>query len=149
MKKVILAIATCLAFASCATTRTATSTAISVDTNVTQYPTIVDLEVSNDQISKEVRWTYFQFLFNKINIKKNHSTIVYDMLKENNADILLEQRVQTTSVPFGARTVEISGYPAKFKDFRKPTQEEIDEISAFSTTKEVYIITNDGQYKVE
>ncbi|MFI3285124.1 MAG: hypothetical protein R3Y08_00570 [Rikenellaceae bacterium] len=149
MKKIIAAIVICLAAASCATTRTATATSINVNTDVTQYPTIVDLEVSPDLVVKEVSWTFFESIINRINIEKSHETIIYDMLKENNADILLEQRVQNTTIPFGMKTVVISGYPAKFKNFRKPTKDEVEEISAFHTKKEIIIIRDQGQYKVE
>ncbi len=149
MKNLIISLAVLLMATSCATVRTATSTNINVNTSVNQYPTIVDLDIDQNMVSREVSWTFVESLFQGMQIKKSYSTIVYDILKECKSDILLEQRVQTTKTPFGPTVIEISGYPAKFKNFRKPTKEEIEEISSFRTKRDVYVIGDSGQYKLE
>ncbi len=149
MKKIYFAIVACLVLSSCSTLRTATSTNINVDSAVTQYPTIVDLEIGQVSVSKEVKWTFIESVVSKMQISKAQSTIVYDLLKEHGADILLEQRVEKTVVPFGPTTIVISGYPAKFQNFRKPTQKEIDAISAIKGKRDVYVIGDKGQYKLE
>lgn len=142
MRKIIALIAISVIATSCSTVRMATSTSAAVDLSITQYPIVVDLEIAPEVASTEVRWSYVESLLKSATIKRSQSTIIFDMLKNHNADVLVEERVQMTKVPFGETTIIITGYPAKFKNFRKATKEEIKEISQLRGQKDIYIIDN-------
>lgn len=148
MKKLMAILSVCLVFTSCSTIRTASSSSIDVTTHVVQYPVVVDLDVSPQMVTKEVSWTYLESLFNLTMIKKAESTIVYDMLEECNADILVEKRIQTTTVPFGRKTVSIKGYPAKFTNFRQLSDRELRAIEAVNCNSNLYFIDENGSYKL-
>ncbi|MFI3281551.1 MAG: hypothetical protein R3Y44_06245 [Rikenellaceae bacterium] len=148
MKKIIALLSVCLLITSCSTIRTASSTSVDVTTNVVQYPVVVDLDISTQMVTKEVSWTYVESLFKSTMVKKAESTIIYDMLKECDADVLVEKRVQTIAIPFGRKTVSIMGYPAKFTNFRKLTNSEIRAIEAVNCNSNLYFIDENGSYKL-
>jgi hypothetical protein len=50
------------------------------------------------------------------------------VLKEANADVLLEPQYTYTKVPFVQRTLTVTGFPATFKDFRKATAADLEAL---------------------
>lgn len=123
MKKyIIVLIIAGLNLTACTTLRKSTSSTASIEPDVFQYPTVVDLEVG-DKIEKTETW-YFN-PFDKQKLKDREGNLIADMVKSEKADVLLEAQSTYTKVPFGERTLTVSGYPAKYKDFRNATEEDI------------------------
>ena len=52
-----------------------------------------------------------------------------EVIKAAGADVLLESQFVFTKRSFGERTLTVTGYPAKFKNFRKATPEDIEALS--------------------
>ncbi|MBQ6210238.1 MAG: hypothetical protein IJK42_10790 [Prevotella sp.] len=129
MRRYQIILLSLLAFAmtSCRTIRVSSSVTEDVQTHVIQYPTVTDLTVLN-KTEKTITWN-FQ-LFKKDRLALIKANLQADMLKELDADILLEPQYTFKKVPFGERTLTITGYPAKFKDFRKATEEDIKALQA-------------------
>lgn len=123
MKKyIIVLIIAGLNLTACTTLRKSTSSTASIEPDVFQYPTVVDLEVGN-KIEKTETWNFNPF--DKQKLKDREGNLIADMVKSENADVLLEAQSTYTKVPFGERTLTVSGYPAKYKDFRNATEEDI------------------------
>lgn len=123
MKKyIIVLIIAGLNLTACTTLKKSTSSTASIEPDVFQYPTVVDLEVG-DKIEKTETW-YFN-PFDKQKLKDREGNLIADMVKSEKADVLLEAQSTYTKVPFGERTLTVSGYPAKYKDFRNATEEDI------------------------
>lgn len=125
--KILLIVVLAISMTSCRSIRVTSSSAEDVQTHVIQYPTVTDLNVLN-KTEKTITWS-FQ-LFKKDNLPLIKANLQADLLKEHNADILLEPQYTFKKVPFGERTLTITGYPAQFKDFRKATDEDLKALQA-------------------
>ena len=75
----------------------------------------------------------------QISVKQRKDNLKADIVKEANADVLLEPQVTYTKTPFGKREIEITGYPATFKNFRKATSEDLEALKAVSDSQEKQI----------
>lgn len=136
MKKIFSRIAVLavglLVLTSCGTIRKSSVTTAEVQTTVVQYPTVTDLEIL-PKIEKTIAWQWNPFQSDNVNLKKTN--LMYDVLKEAGADVLLEPQYNYTKVPFLERRLTITGYPAKFKNFRKATDADIDALKATYTSE--------------
>ena len=131
MKLNIILLFTCVTilFTSCSTMKKSTSTTMTVESGIYQYPTVADLDVKQ-KVEKQITWNF-------------KSNLVADIIKENKADVLLEPQVTFTKKSFGERTLTITGFPASFKNFRKANQEDLKalEIIIPAPKMEVYNVT--------
>ena len=115
----------CLSLSSCKTLKKATSTTQNIEVNVNQYPTVVDLNVAQDKVEKTITWNYSLFKFFQPSYADRRDNLIADIVKENGADVLLEVQSTFQKVPFGQRTLTITGYPATYKNFRKAGKEDL------------------------
>ncbi len=118
MKKIFIALCASFALASC-TTITKTATSIDVENGLTTS-SMADLEIS----SQKVQHVYYTEARARRGGKKNlQNTAVKELLmKSGNADVLVAPEftfVKRRGL-FGSKfkSVEVSGYPAKYKNFR-------------------------------
>lgn len=125
---IILIALIALGMTSCRTIRVSTAETTEVQTNVIQYPTVTDLTVMK-KVEKTITWNFNPFKHERLALQKTN--LMADLLKELDADILLEPQYTFKKVPFGERTLSITGYPAKFKDFRKATEEDLKALQVF------------------
>lgn len=109
---------------SCTTMRQSSATSMTVESGIYQYPTVADLEVKA-KVEKQVQWNYVPFNWGEIPLQQRQANLIADIVKENNADILLEPQVTYVKHPFSWRTLTITGYPAVFKNFRKATEQDL------------------------
>lgn len=112
MKKVIFAAASCmLLLASCGSIQRTTSTTIPVNSSITSV-SVADLEVGN-------RVTYSYTTSNEertAGVDNCKKAAVAALLKANgNADVLVAPEF---SYKGDIKTIEVSGRPAKYKNFR-------------------------------
>lgn len=127
IQKTILLSAMALTMVSCSTVRKSTADTAQVNTNVVQFPTVTDLQVL-DKVEKTVYWGFTPFKTRDLKLEKEN--LMYDVLKETQADVLLEPQYNFTKVPFGERRLTVTGYPARFTDFRKATEADIEALKA-------------------
>lgn len=112
MKKIVLAVAPCLLLlASCGSVQRTTSTTVPVN-NVMQTATIADLEVG-----ARVTYTYNTSDKERVAGADNcKEAAVAALLKANgNADVLVAPEY---SYKGDMKVIEVSGRPAKYKNFR-------------------------------
>lgn len=100
-----------------------TSTVARVETSVLQYPTVTDLTVSPEKVEKSETWEFHWFEGQSDKVRKEN--LMADLLKETGADVLLEPNFKVEKHFLGPTKITVTGYPAKFKDFRKATPEDI------------------------
>lgn len=107
---------------------------------VKQYPTVADLDVNPQKVSKTEEWEFVPFNIGQPSMKIRKSNMVADLLRDNDADVLLEPQTVFVKQPFGKRTLTITGFSAKFSNFRKATEEDLKalESAGAPSTKRVY-----------
>lgn len=85
---------------------------------VLHKPVIADLTVSQNKISKTVTLSNVQLLDN------GKHAAVRELLKENDADVLVEPTYESTSRN-GVTELTVYGWPAKYKNFRQVEEKDI------------------------
>lgn len=109
-----------------ATTRTARS--FEIDTDIKQMPTVADLVVDSIYAREDTTWTniLFKYTVTKANMR---DVLIGEILEQNNADVLVQPREKITNTihhPFKQTySMEIFGYPARYRNFRTATEEDI------------------------
>lgn len=141
----VLAILTGLIITSCSVTRS-TYTEARIDASVQQFPTVADIE-TGPKVEKTISWTRNPFnpSLNKKNQTKN---TIFDIMKEYGADALIEPQTVYVKTP-GHRTLTVTGYPAKFVNIRKATEEDLMELRKDDSAhrKSVYPLNFDDDSK--
>lgn len=129
-----------MVLSSCTITQNTSVTAPVTNLEVKQYPTVADLEVNPQKVSKTEEWDFVPFNIGQPSMKIRKSNMVADILKDNDADVLLEPQTVFVKQPFGKRTLTITGFSAKFSNFRKATEEDLKalEIAGAPSAKQVY-----------
>lgn len=128
MKKKTLLVLACasLLVTSCVTVRK-TATTVAVNTEVNQFPTVVDLDVQ-PKVEVTTTWSFRPFNLGEPSYNVAKGNLIAETLKEKNADVLLEPQVIFQKTSFGERKMTISGYPASYKNFRKATDEDLEAL---------------------
>lgn len=135
MKKNIIALwVTTVAMATSCTTVTNTSSVADVQPEVVQRPTVADLDVDPKRVEghQEWKWSFFH-RFTQPSLKLRKQNLVADMLRERDADVLVEPQETYTQKLFGKRTLYITGYPARLKNFHTATHEELRDLGLVAT----------------
>lgn len=96
-----------------------------VDAQVSSFPTVGDLHIAPQRVSKTVSWKWNPFNTTSLSARKEN--IKADLIKESGADILVEPEfVQHTSFcNLLGGSLTVSGYPATLDNFRSATPEDI------------------------
>lgn len=118
---------TALLFASCTTVRKTASTS-DIRTEVMQYPTVADLDVL-PKVEQTITWNFVPFHWGQPSLDVRKTNLQAEVIKAAGADVLLESQFVFTKRSFGERTLTVTGYPAKFKNFRKATPADIEALS--------------------
>lgn len=118
---IIIAILALAACSSCSTVRH-TSQNAPVATTVVSF-TVADLDVAPGKVTSTYSWHWMPFRSPSIELIKTNTTAL--MLKERNADVLLEPQYIVEKRGFlRGGSVTVTGFPAKFKNFHVMTPEE-------------------------
>lgn len=126
MKKMLFFVMISAIFSSCITNR-ATVVTTATTAPIRTITTVADVNVSDNRIS----YTYIPSKADAKRLSKTQllNNAIYMALKNNgNADVLLQINYYITkrNVVFVRRinSITVSGYPAKYTNFRKPTKED-------------------------
>lgn len=114
-----------MGFTSCKTVRKVTSATENIKTEIIQYPTTADLDIQ-EKVEKTVTWNFSILNYLHPSLETRKKNLIADIVKENNADILIDAQSSFTLIPFGKRTLTITGYPGTFKNFRKASIKDIE-----------------------
>lgn len=126
MKSTLTVMSACavLLFGSC-TTITRTASTVKVDPSVSQYPTVTDLKVDTPKVSLTETWQFVPFNFGQPSLKVRKKNMMAQMVKDKDADVLVEPQISYTKKMFGPRSLTITGYPATFKNFRPASEKDL------------------------
>ena len=134
-KKNIFTLTFCLfLFASCSTIKK-TATTVNVENNVVQYPTVVDLDVK-EKIEATMSWNFMPFHLGEPKLDNVKGNLISETLVKYDADILLEPNFVFSKTKYEARTLIVTGYPAKYKNFRKATDNDLNAIKVCGSGNE-------------
>ncbi len=130
-----LSVFVALILSSCAVTNTThMAKTLDIKSEVIQMPTVVELDVSKQREASDVfKWTNCAFSSQKrIGVKEKTNEAIAQILDKTNADVLLEPKVSIDRRigAFSSKyTLSVSGYPARYKDFRTATIEDVTTIT--------------------
>lgn len=102
--------------------------------NVMTTPLAVDLEVSDTKITYTERDAFLQIpniknvYYNQSLRERCRQIALALAAKANNADIIVAPNVEMETDANGNLTVTVMGYPATYRNFRKPTVDDIELI---------------------
>lgn len=112
-----------LIFTSCTTTRTSTIKTMDINnTEITQKPTLVDLDVKETRVIGTAISQQGELLEN---VKE---LAISNALKQSNADVLVDPKFETETKG-GKTTVTVTGFPASYINFRPLKEEDTKFIS--------------------
>lgn len=116
LSNILIGSAILLSAASC-TTLKKTATQVHVDSAVKSI-TLADADVQ-PKVTAETTWSWNPFLRDKVALRKGN--LVAETLQKCGADVLLEPQYIFTKNSFGERKIVVTGFPAKYKNFRTAT----------------------------
>lgn len=134
MRKIILVGLIGVISTSCSTTKSGTAKAMNiVGSGVIHKPVIVDLDVKQEKTSKTV------VLKNVLSLDNAKNEAVRELLKEKNADILVEPTFDSKTKN-GKTELTVYGWTANYKNFRQVEEKDIKllEISPSLRKAETY-----------
>lgn len=146
-KNLIIVFLMGLILTSCSVTKSSYSGS-RIKTSIEQYPTVADIEVG-EKIEKTETWIYNPFIINNPGVETITNNIISDMVKDSNADALIEPETVYVKKLFGRRSITVSGYPAKFKNIRKATEKDLEVLRCDTKahSKNVYPVNFNDKYK--
>lgn len=145
MKYLILLLACgTLLLSSCQTVKK-TATTVDVENSVSQYPAVADLDIQG-KIEGTSEWGFRPFHFGEPSLELAKSNLIADLLKQHNADVLLEPQFIFEKESYGVRRLVVTGFPATYKNFRNATPADIEAAKAFAPLREAREHMNDGGF---
>ena len=151
MKKLFLLTTVCAAlFMSSCSTITKTATTAMVESTVVTYPEVADLEIQQ-KASQTMTWNFRPFHLGEPSKQVAQGNLVAQLLKANNADVLLEPQFVFERTSYGERVLTVTGFPATYKNFRKASAADLEAIKACKKPNEKKIYNDPdggGLFKV-
>lgn len=119
MKKILLLAFAVTSLISCSTVQSGTSKTMDiVGTGVIHKPVIADLNVSQEKVSRTMTFTNLQSL------ETAKNSVVRELLKEQNADVLVEPTFDSTTKN-GTTELTVYGWTATYKNFRQVEEKDL------------------------
>lgn len=97
-----------------------------------------DLEIAPYRVSKSTTWI-FNFL-SPTELNQRKTNLINALCKDIGADILIDPQFTYTRRILGGGKLTVTGYPAKYTDFRSLSEKEIDSLILKKDTLENKII---------
>lgn len=85
-----------------------------------------DLIISENSVSKSVSWV--TSLFSRTDLEQRKSNLINQLCREVGADILVDPQFSYSKRFLGGGKLTVRGYPAKYKNFRPLSEEQIDSL---------------------
>lgn len=103
----------------------ATSNTVDVETRVIAVSS-ADLDIGTRRVSKSVTWT-MGFL-TRTQLEQRKRNLVNELCRQCNADVLVDPKFTYKKRILGGGKLIVEGYPARYVNFRKMSQTEIDSL---------------------
>lgn len=129
----LLVLAAGLTLGSCSVSRRVhTARSLTIEGNVTQLPTVAELEVAPQRAEADTAWVNRPFK-GATSLKAQQQELVARILASAGADLLVEPKISHESRRRWFRTdhrLRVSGYPARYTGFRTASTEDIEKLQA-------------------
>ncbi|HIV32704.1 MULTISPECIES: hypothetical protein [unclassified Alistipes] len=142
MKRTILLLAAAVALSACSNSvyKSHTARVARIPAAMESMVNVSDLEVSETKVTGICTGKDGKYLSKKV----KEQNAIAEALKKTGADILVEPQFTYTYDKKGRlTTVEVSGYPARYRNFRSLTKEDAEAINALrnpSTQQQVLML---------
>lgn len=145
MKKIFMILVLASAMLTSCTIIKKTATSTDVQLNVCQYPMVADLNIKN-KIEATKTWNFKPFHIGEPKLNTLKGNFIAEILKENNADVLLEPQFLFSKTSYGERRLTVTGYPATYSNFRKATEADLEALKKSKPANErtVYNLNSNG-----
>lgn len=122
-----------------------TATTLDVNGKVLQNPTVADLDVQPGRVQRTETWKFKLVPWGEPSLAQRQKNMIHDMVDSAKADVFVQPLVKYTRKAFGPRTLTVSGYTAKFKNFRQPTEQDLEALRVVNGVPEpATIIVSDS-----
>lgn len=146
-KNLILVFLIGIILTSCTITRN-TCTVSNIDAYIAQYPTVAEIEVGE---KVEMTTSWISTPFNQISMSKEIQTnnLISDILRKYDANVLIEPQTVYIKKSFGRRSITVTGYPAFFKNIRKATDNDLENLREYKEAHKatIYPLNFNGRNK--
>ena len=85
-----------------------------------------DLIISENSVSKSTTW--ITGIFSRTNLEQRKINLITQLCREVGADILIDPQFTYSKRFLGGGKLTVRGYPAKYKNFKPLSDEEIDSL---------------------
>ena len=82
-----------------------------------------DLIISENSVSKSTSW-----IFSRTDLEQRKANLVNQLCREVGADVLVDPQFTYSKRLLGGGKLTVRGYPAKYKNFRPLSEEQIDSL---------------------
>ncbi|MCM1377483.1 MAG: hypothetical protein NC097_03630 [Clostridium sp.] len=103
---------------------------VKVETTITAV-TVAELDISDKRVSKSTSWTLKAV--SPTSLEQRKANLIVELCREVEADVLVDPQFTFSKRIFGGGKLTVSGYPARYKNFRTMSPQEVE---AFITTPE-------------
>lgn len=126
---------------SCGTIKKIEGKAVGIDCNVTQYPTVADLNVKEKKVSGSIEWQD-KWFGKRIPVQVRKGNLIAEVSAQAGADVLVEPQFifEQGSRGLRSRKLSVSGYPATFKNFRPATPADIELLKLTDSYRNIKLI---------
>lgn len=121
IKNALLALAGTAAFLASCTTVDKTAQTVSIDAQIYQHPTVAVLQAVDERASAETEWVRTPLSFGHPSLEQMKQNLVAELVEQAGADVLLDVEYTYKRRLIGRCKLVVTGYPAKFGEFRKAT----------------------------
>ena len=85
---------------------------------------MADLDIAEERASKSVTWKIK--LFSPTDLEQRKKNLITQLCRETGADILIDPQFEFEKKILGGGKLTVTGYPAKYTNFRNMTDKEIE-----------------------
>lgn len=120
-------------------TPTQSDRGVEVETTITAV-SAAELIISDDRVSLSTSWG--PKIISPTNLEQRKENLIVELCRKVGADVLVDPQFTYTRRILGGGRLSVSGYPAKYKNFRSMTDKEIDKFITspeYNTGKVVFI----------
>lgn len=126
---------------SCGTIKKIDGKAVDIDCNVTQYPTVAELNIKEKKVSGSIEWED-KWFGRRIPVQVRKGNLIAEVSAQAGADVLVEPQFifEQGSRGLRSRKLSVSGYPATFKNFRPATPADIELLKLVDSYRNMKLI---------
>lgn len=112
---------------------------VNVETTITAV-SAAELTIAEERVELSTKW--LAKLLSPTSLEQRKANLIVELCRKVGADVLVDPQFTYSKTMLGGGKLTVSGYPARYKNFRTMTQQEVDSFivsPAYDTGKVVFI----------